>query len=133
MVRRILIAGLVLTACSSASTTQPQTTSAEIPPATTSAATSLPADASSEDVATAFFVAWVDGDRPLMEALSESDALRQAEGLSDLAGEAWQFDHCEGAAGTVFCVWATSTDQLAIGVRNIDEPHLVTSVSLVDV
>lgn len=131
--RRVLIAGLVLTACSSASTTQPQTTAGAIPPATTSAATTLFADASSQDVANAFFAAWVAGDRPGMEALSESEALQQAEGLSGLTGEAWQFDHCEGAAGTVFCVWATSTDQLAIGVRNIDEPHLVTSVSLVDV
>lgn len=68
-----------------------------------------------------------------METLSEADALEQADGLADLASEAWQFDHCEGAAGTVFCVWATSTDQLAIGVGNLEEPHLVTSISLVDV
>jgi hypothetical protein len=68
-----------------------------------------------------------------MEALAEPDALTQADELANLVGESWQFDHCEGAAGTVFCVWASETDQLAIGVGNLEEPHLVTSVSLVDV
>lgn len=132
--RRTLICGICLAAaCSSGSTTQPQTTSAEIPPATTSVAGTLLANTASEEIAVAFFTAWVAGDRTAMETLSESEALEQAKDLADLAGEAWQFDHCEGAAGTVFCVWTTPTDQLAIGVRNIEEPRLVTSIGLVDI
>lgn len=67
-----------------------------------------------------------------MERLSEPDALAQAEDLADLATETWVPELCEGAAGTVHCIWFTDDEVLAIGVRNIEEPHVVTSFALVD-
>lgn len=133
-VRQALALGLVVTACAgqaagTSTTSSPDTATTGRRAITNSIAT----PATSEEVAVAFFEAWQAGDRSAMEALAEPKALAQADDLADLAGEAWHFDHCEGAAGTIFCVWASETDQLAIGVRNIEEPHLVTSVSLVDV
>lgn len=125
---------LIATACGGQATgTSPTSTpsTTNIGPSTTT--TSLAIPATSEEVAVAFFEAWRAGDRPAMETLAEAEALAQADDLANLAGETWQFERCEGAAGTVFCVWASETDQLAVGVRNIEEPHLVTSVSLVDV
>lgn len=66
-----------------------------------------------------------------MERLSEPDALAQADDLAALAAEAWEQELCEGAAGTVHCIWFTADNVLAIGVRNIEEPHVVTSFRLV--
>lgn len=132
--RQVIYVAIVLAAC----TGQATGTSITSPPAPSSTSlpgptTSIAIPATSENIAVAFVEAWQAGDRSAMEALAEPDALVQADELANLAGEEWQFHHCEGAAGTIFCVWASGTDQLAIGVGNIDEPHLVTSVSLVDV
>jgi hypothetical protein len=86
----------------------------------------------SEEVALAFFEAWRTGDRAAMERLSESDAFAAAEDLADLASATWEPELCEGAAGTVHCIWISDAGTLAIGVRNIEEPHVVTSFALVD-
>jgi hypothetical protein len=83
-------------------------------------------------VAAAFFEAWQAGDRQAMERLSEPDALAAAEHLADLVSETWEPELCEGAAGTVHCIWISDAGTLAIGVRNIEEPHLVTSFGLVE-
>lgn len=120
-----MIALLVFMACGQSG----QTTSTTAP--TTPSTTGAPV--TSEEVAAAFFEAWRTGDQATMESLAEPEALAQATELSDLATLDWQFDHCEGAAGTIFCVWKSDTDQLAIGVGNLEEPHRVTTVSLVDV
>lgn len=131
-IRHFLALALVAAACSGqmtgTSTTPPPDTTTTVPSNTITAA-----PPTSEEVAVAFFEAWQAGDRSAMEALAEPNALAQADDLADLADDQWQFDHCEGTAGTIFCVWASETDQLAIGVRNIEEPHLVASVGLVDV
>jgi hypothetical protein len=103
------------------------TTSAS--PATT-ATTGAPS--TSEAVAVAFFQAWQAGDRQAMERLSEPDALAAAEHLADLVSETWEPELCEGAAGTVHCIWISDAGTLAIGVRNIEEPHLVTSFGLLE-
>ena len=87
---------------------------------------------SSEQVASAFFEAWKNGDRETMQQLSEPTALAQANGLRDLVSEPWEPELCEGAAGTVHCIWISDAGTLAIGVRNIEEPHLVTSVEMVN-
>ena len=87
---------------------------------------------SSEQVASAFFEAWKTGDREIMEQLSEPAALAEADGLRDLISEPWEPELCEGAAGTVHCIWISDAGTLAIGVRNIEEPHLVTSFGLVN-
>lgn len=107
---------------------QPET--ATSPPPVPIATTGAPP--TSEAAAIAFFEAWQSEDREAMERLSESDALDAAEDLADLASEMWEPEPCEGAAGTVYCSWISDAGTLAIGVRNIEEPHLVTSFRLLD-
>ena len=67
----------------------------------------------------------------MMEQLAEPSAVTEADSLADLASEVWESQRCEGAAGTVYCSWISGAGTLAIGVRNIEEPHLVTSFRLV--
>jgi len=102
------------------------TTSAATVATTTSAA--IP----SEQVAAAFFEAWKTGDREMMERLSEPAALAEADGLRDFIPEPWEPELCEGAAGTVHCIWISDAGTLAIEVRNIEEPHLVTSFRMLN-
>ena len=87
---------------------------------------------SSEQVALAFFEAWKTGDREMMEQLSEPAAVAEADGLRDLISEPWEPELCEGAAGTVHCIWISDAGTLAIEVRNIEEPHLVTSFRMLN-
>jgi hypothetical protein len=108
---------------------EPVGTTTSVTPETTTTAV---APATSEGVALAFFEAWQSGDQATMERLSVPDALAQADDLAALASEAWEAELCEGAAGTVYCIWFTDDDVLAIGVRNIEEPHVVTSFQLVE-
>ena len=107
----------------------PVSTTSPPPDPTTTTATSLPA---SQDVAVAFFEAWQAGDREVMKGLSEPAALAQADRLGGLAGASWEPELCEGAAGTVHCIWVSDAGTLAIGVQNLEVPHLVTSFELVD-
>jgi hypothetical protein len=86
----------------------------------------------SEEVAEAFFEGWKAGDRAVMEHLSEPTALEEADRLSELTSESWEPELCEGAAGTVYCSWVSDAGTLAIGVRNIEEPHIVTSVMMMN-
>jgi hypothetical protein len=109
---------------------QPSPTITSAPPASTTTTQASPL--TSHDVAIAFFEAWQSGDRPAMEELSEPAALAEADALSELASQAWEPELCEGAAGTVHCIWVSDAGVLAIGVRNIEEPHLVTSFGLVE-
>ena len=119
------LAAILVAGCGQSAET---TTSA--PPAATS--TTQASSLTSQDVAIAFFDAWQSGDRESMEQLSEPAALAEADALSELASEAWEPELCEGAAGTVHCIWISDAGTLAIGVRNIEEPHLVTSFGLVE-
>ena len=80
----------------------------------------------------AFFEAWRTQDRTVMELLAEPAAVVEADDLADLAFEDWEAQPCEGAAGTVFCSWTASSGTLAIGVQNIQEPHIVTSVRILE-
>ena len=128
--RGLPLAALVLTALAltSCGETAETTTTSAPPPTSTTAEAPL----TSEGVALAFFEAWQNGDREEMERLSEPAALAQADNLADLASDPWEQELCEGAAGTVHCIWFTDDDVLAIGVRNIEEPHVVTSFQLVE-
>jgi hypothetical protein len=119
------LAAILVIGCGRPSAT---TTSAPPAPTTTTQASQL----TSQDVAVAFFEAWQSGDRPAMGELAEPVALAEADALSDLASRAWEPELCEGAAGTVHCIWVSDAGVLAIGVRNIEEPHLVTSFGLVE-
>ncbi len=118
-----LMIAVLATACG-----EPAVTTTSPPPGTT---TTEAAPVTSEEVALAFFNAWQAGDRELMEQLSEPSALA-ADSLTVLASETWEPELCEGAAGTVHCIWISDAGTLAIGVRNIEEPHVVTSFGLVD-
>lgn len=119
-----MVLALGATACgqsaASSTTAPPDLTTTTVGPVT------------SEQLAAAFFEAWKAGDREVMEQLSEPTALAEADGLNDLLSESWEPELCEGAAGTVYCIWVSDAGTLAIGVRNIEEPHLVTSVMMVD-
>jgi len=106
-----------------------ETTPSSSPPET---ATTKGAPLTADAVALAFFEAWQSGDRRAMERLSEPAALNEADRLVDLATGTWRPGLCEGAAGTVYCTWISDGGTLAIGVRNIEEPHLVTSFGLLD-
>jgi hypothetical protein len=116
---------LAAAACGSSAAT---TTSAATVTTTATTSAAIP----SEQVAAAFFEAWRSDDRETMERLSEPAALAEADGLRDLISEPWEPELCEGAAGTVHCIWISEAGTLAIGVRNIEEPHLVTSFGLVN-
>ena len=126
MGRIMLVAVLTLVATACGPSAAPGTTAA--PDLTTTTVGPM----TSEQVAAAFFEAWKAGDRQVMEQLSEVTALAEADDLSDLLSNSWEPELCEGAAGTVYCVWVSDAGTLAIGVRNIEEPHLVTSVMMVD-
>ena len=115
---------VVATACGNSATTT--TPAAVVTTTTTSSA--VP----SEQVAAAFFEAWKTGDREVMERLSEPAALAEADGLRDFSSEPWEPELCEGAAGTVHCIWVSDVRTLAIGVRNIEDPHLVTSFTMLN-
>jgi hypothetical protein len=108
---------------------EPVGTTTSVSPETTPTAAT---PSTSEEVALAFFEAWQSGDRATLERISEPDAMAQAEDLAELASETWEPELCEGAAGTVRCIWISDAGTLAIGVRNIEEPHVVTSFQLVD-
>ena len=118
---------VVLTPACGESTAATTTSS---PPETTTSSVALPM--TSAEVAVAFFEAWQAGEREAMEQLSEPAALAQADALADLVSEPWEQELCEGAAGTVHCIWFTDNEVLAIGVRNLEAPHLVTSFQLVE-
>lgn len=123
-----LVALVLATACGRPDATTTTSAAADTPTATTD----VPVPATSENVAMAFFEAWQTGNRRLMEELTEPAALTEADSLSDLASDPWEFALCEGAAGTLYCSWTSEAGTLAIGVRNIEQPHLVTSVRLLD-
>jgi hypothetical protein len=125
-VRAVAWLALLVAAAACGSSAARTTSVAAVTTTTTSAA--IP----SEQVAAAFFEAWKTGDREMMERLSEPAALAEADGLRDFSSEPWEPELCEGAAGTVHCIWVSDVGTLAIGVRNIEEPHLVTSFRMLN-
>ncbi|MGH8928212.1 MAG: hypothetical protein ACRDWH_07660 [Acidimicrobiia bacterium] len=100
--------------------------------ATTTTSTTSTEVLGSEEVARTFFAAWQAGERSIMESLANPAALAEADDLGDLAAEPWEPEPCEGAAGTLFCSWRSPAGRLAIGVANIEEPHVVMSVRLLE-
>lgn len=88
-----------------ASTTSTSTT-------TTTLAASLPKNA--QDYATAAFDAWVAGDTALLDRLVVDEALETLD-LADPSAD-WQFQRCEGAAGSVYCTWESEEAMLTFRV-----------------
>jgi hypothetical protein len=102
------------------------------PPETTASIETTVGPTNSEDVAAAFFEAWLADDQDTMIGLAEPEALAAAENLSSFTSENWEFSLCEGAAGTVFCTWTAeeANMKIVVGVRNIEDPHLVTRMMM---
>jgi hypothetical protein len=129
--REVSIAAFLLiaiVACSGTPASTTNTSASSPPPETTAPPETTGGPTTSEDVAVAFFEAWLSDDQDTMIGLAEPDAVAQANDLMRLATATWEFSLCEGAAGTVFCTWTSEEpDNLVVGVRNIEEPHIVTS------
>lgn len=99
-------------------------------PATIAAPT---AALSPDEVAQTVYAAWMAGDRSIAEPLTDPAAVADLDALfaqpfDPAAG--WAFDHCEGAAGSVFCTWHGTPATLVIQVRNIEPPVQVTSIRM---
>jgi hypothetical protein len=57
-----------------------------------------------------------------MAANGESGALAQATLLATSRSRPWNFDRCEGAAGSIYCSWIDGAQRLIIRVRNVEPP-----------
>lgn len=93
-----------------------------------------PVDAQSpEAAAEALFQAWMADDRSAAEALMDPAADADLDALFAQpfdAGAGWSYDHCEGAAGSVFCTWHATSATLVVRVRGVERPPLVTSIRM---
>lgn len=88
------------------------------------------AELTSEEAAHELFDAWRAGSDDAVRALSEPAAADAALALSGRAADAWIFDRCEGAAGSLFCTWRRGASALMVRVVNIQAPHLVTGFTV---
>jgi len=94
-------------------------------PATTSLPTTAPTTTrvrASDATAQAFFEGWVANDAAKMAANGEAAAVTQATALASSRNRPWNFDRCEGAAGSVYCSWLDAGQRLIIRVRNVEPP-----------
>jgi hypothetical protein len=86
-----------------------------------------------EGYATAAFQAWQQGDDATLELLTSPAALAvltaQAPGTDE-----WTGPVCDGAAGSSYCTWSGSGEQLVLRVANqaasTGEPHAVHEARL---
>ncbi|MBK7782248.1 MAG: hypothetical protein IPJ58_16040 [Ardenticatenia bacterium] len=88
---------------------------------------------SADEVAQAVFQAWMADERAVAEPLTDPAAAADLDALFAQpfdAGAGWSYDHCEGAAGSVFCTWYGASATLVIQVRSIEPPVLVTSIRM---
>lgn len=88
---------------------------------------------SPEAVAEALFQAWMADDRSAADALTDPAAAADLDALFAQpfdAGAGWSYDHCEGAAGSVFCTWHATSATLVVRVRSVEPPPLVTSIRM---
>jgi hypothetical protein len=76
----------------------------------------------SDATAQAFFEGWVANDAAKMAANGEASAITQANAIISSRTRPWNFDHCEGAAGSVYCSWLDAGQRLIIRVRNVEPP-----------
>lgn len=99
-------------------------------PATIAAPT---AALSPDEVAQTVYAAWMAGDRAVAEPLTDPAAAADLDALFAQpfdAAAGWAFDHCEGAAGSMFCTWHGTAATLIIQVRSIEPPVQVTSIRM---
>ncbi len=95
---------------------------------TTAAQEPLPRNA--EDYASVAFGAWTEGDEGLLVRLMTMEARQVLADASLDAAADWEFDRCEGAAGSTYCTWTGPDGTLTFRVANQDagegEEHAIT-------
>lgn len=131
---------LMVSACSGAGPTdEPTRTSAGTSPPTESTAvparsapTSLPSDTvpsktvpeaqplptNAADYATAAFEAWRAYDEAMLARLLTEESLEALRSLTFDPGADWEFERCEGAAGSSYCKWTGPDGSLSFRVGN---------------
>jgi len=109
----------ITTSTSTASTTRSTPATTSLPTTTAPTTTRVRA---SDATAQAFFEGWVANDAAKMAANGEAAAVTQATALASSRNRPWNFDRCEGAAGSVYCSWLDAGQRLIIRVRNVEPP-----------
>jgi hypothetical protein len=114
------------------STTSAPVTSATSPPVTAAATTSapaattipapatttLPAPSTSSGYPLAAYDAWTRGDRTAAAAVAEPAAVDTLFARTWSSADGWAFVNCQGAAGSVFCTWQRSGEEVLIKAPN---------------
>jgi hypothetical protein len=81
-----------------------------------------------EGVARQFVFSWVAGDEETMTDLADPTALSQARELSTPAEPVYSY--CEGAAGSVYCIFEVENGELVVRVTNDQPARVVELISL---
>lgn len=137
-----VLTALMLGGCATAEPSSPPTLAPEAPATEVAPPTGLPepatiaapdGDLAAGDVAQTVFQAWVQGKREAVEPYVDTAAMPALDALlaqpfDPAAG--WAFDHCEGAAGSVFCSWHSSSATMVVQVRSAEPPPLVIDIRL---
>ena len=124
------------------STTATPATRATSPPGTAApttsapAATTIPAPATTTTAAPgtssgyplAAYDAWTRGDRTAAAAVAEPAAVDALFARTWSSADEWAFVNCQGAAGSVFCTWQRSGEELLIKAPNAPGGLPVTEV-----
>lgn len=97
-------------------TVSPATPTTTVSPAPTTTGPSLPSDAAGYVRAT--YDAWAAGDRDAAALVADPAAIDSLFARTWSEADGWVFLRCEGAAGSVFCVWQRPGEQLLIKARN---------------
>ncbi len=119
---------LTSTATASTTNTTSSTTNSTTTTVTTTrsvAATTSPGTTrarATDATAQGFFEAWVANDAAKLAANGEAAAIAQANGLASSRNRPWNFEQCEGAAGSVYCTWLDAGQRLIVRVRNVEPP-----------
>lgn len=98
---------------SAAVTTAPSDTAA---PTTVPESEPLPTNAA--DYAAAAFEAWMGSNQDLLARLMTEESLATLRSITFETGAAWEFERCEGAAGSSYCTWSGPDGTLSFRVAN---------------
>lgn len=101
---------------SSAVTTVPSDTvpSDTVPSETLPEAEPLPTNAA--DYAAAAFEAWTADDEDMLARLLTEESLEELRNMTFDPGADWEFERCEGAAGSSYCTWTGPDGSLSFRV-----------------
>ena len=120
--------GAPTTVGSTPPTTVPPEPTTTLAPAPTTTVPPLPGTAAGYIQAT--YDAWAAGDRAAAGRVAEPVAVATLFTRTWIAADGWVFLRCEGAAGSVFCVWQRPGEQLLINARNTAGGEPVNAVEL---